>query len=95
MGYYFRLEKRYGNFHLNKNQKYKKLQPDSSALCNNSNGPCTFGFGYNFTNSMTTIKHYANSINEYYDRGSEILQSNNQTKEYDLIEAEVYKIIIE
>ena len=42
-------------FNLNKNQKYKKLQPDSSALCNNSNGPCTFGFGYNFTNSMTTI----------------------------------------
>ena len=44
---------------------------------------------------MKSITHYANNINKYYDKGSEILPSNNQTKEYDLIETEVYKIIIE
>ena len=44
---------------------------------------------------MRAIKHKTNEINEYYDKGSEILPSNNQKKEYDLIETEVYKIIIE
>ena len=44
---------------------------------------------------MRSIKHFANDINNYYDKGSEILPSNNQVKEYELIESEVYKIIIE
>ena len=44
---------------------------------------------------MKSIRHWGNEINEYYDKGSEILQSNNQVKEYELIESEVYKIIIE
>ena len=46
-------------------------------------------------NSIRSIKHYANEINEYYNKGSEILPSNNQVKEYEIIESEVYKIIIE
>ena len=46
-------------------------------------------------NSMKSIRHWGNEINEYYDKGSEILPSNNQVKEYELIESEVYKIIIE
>ena len=41
------------------------------------------------------ISHYADDINKYFENGSEVLPSNNKTKEYDLIETEVYKIIIE
>ena len=44
---------------------------------------------------MKSIRHWGKSINDYYDKGSEILPSNNQAKTYDLIEVEVYKIIIE
>ena len=44
-------------------------------------------------NLMKSISLYADDINEYFDKG--ILPSNNQTKEYDLIETEVYKITIE
>ena len=44
---------------------------------------------------MSSIKHWANDINKTYDKGSEILPSNNQEKVYNLIEVEVYKIIIE
>ena len=83
-------------FNLNKNQKYKKLIADLSIYCGKSYGPLTADFGCNFNKSMKIIKHYANlNINEYYDKGSEILPSNNDKKVYDLIETEVYKIIIE
>jgi len=82
-------------FNLNKNQKYKKLKNDYSIYCDILCGPFTNYFGCYINNSMKSITHYANNINKYYDKGSEILPSNNQTKEYDLIETEVYKIIIE
>ena len=39
--------------------------------------------------SMRSIKHEANDINNYYDKGSEILPSNNLEKLYELIESEV------
>ena len=45
--------------------------------------------------SMSSIKYLANFINFCYDNGSEILPRNNQEEVYDLIEVEVYKIIIE
>ena len=82
-------------FNLNKNQKYKKLKNDYSIYCDILCGPFTNYFGCYINNSMKSITHYANNINKYYDKGSEILPSNNQTKEYDLIETEVYKIIFE
>ena len=44
---------------------------------------------------MRSIKHKANEINEYYDKGSEILPSGGQTKVYDLIETEIYKVTFE
>ena len=44
---------------------------------------------------MKSMKHWAYDINNYFDNGSEILPSNNQAKTYDLIEVEVYKIVIE
>ena len=82
-------------FNLNKNKKYKKLKNDYSIYCNISYGPYTADLECSDVNSMRTIKHWANLINEYYDKGSEILPSNNQIKEYELIDSEVYKIIIE
>ena len=61
----------------------------------NSDGPCTIYLGCNGVNSMRPIKHKANEINEYYDKGSEILPSNNDERVYKLIEIEIYKIMIE
>ena len=82
-------------FNLNKNQKYKKLKADFSILCDSSNGPWTVGFGCSSMNLMKSISHYADDINKYFENGSEVLPSNNQTKEYDLIETEVYKVTFE
>ena len=81
-------------FNLNKNQKYKKLQPEHSIYCFNSFGPLTSNFGCE-NNSMKSLNHWGNNINNFYDKGSEILQNNNLLKKYDLLETEVYKIIIE
>ena len=81
-------------FNLNKNQKYKKLKEYYSIWCYNIDGPYTIYLGCNGVNSMKSIRHWGNEINEYYDKGSEILPSNNQEKVYDLIETEVYKIMI-
>ena len=82
-------------FNLNKNQKYKKLKNHSSIFCDSTCGPDTNYFGCDSSNSMKSITYWANYINNYYDKGSEILPSNNQEKVYDLIETEVYGIIIE
>ena len=82
-------------FNLNKNQKYKKLESNFSVYCSDSYGPNTYLFGCPF-GSIKTITHYGKSLNEYYDKGSEILPNDNdEKKDYDLLEAEVYKIIIE
>jgi len=80
-------------FNLNKEKKYKKIKSDYSAYCNNTCGPYTYGFGYNNTKKKSIL--HGDRINSYYDNGSDILPSNNQTKYYDLLETEVYKIIIE
>ena len=81
-------------FNLNKEQKYKKINSNYSAYCNSTYGPFTGYFGCN-DQKKKSIVHYANYINSYYDNGSDILPSNNQQKYYDLLETEVYKIIIE
>ena len=81
-------------FNLNKNQKYNKLKSDYFFYCRSSFGPFTSDFGC-LTESMKSIKHWGNDINKYYDKGSEILPSNKQEKEYNLIESEVYRIIFE
>ena len=80
-------------FNLNKEQKYKKIKSDYSAYCYSTYGPYTYGFGCD-NNNMKSIVHYAADINSYYENGSDILPSNNQQKYYDLLETEVYKIII-
>ena len=81
-------------FNLNKEQKYKKIKSDYSAYCNSNCGPYTVNLGCH-SSAKKSIVHYANCINSYYENGSDILPSNNQQKYYDLLETEVYKIIIE
>ena len=81
-------------FNLNKEQRYKKIKSDASAYCNNAFGPTTADFGC-YSSAKKSIEHNAADINSYYENGSDILPSNNQTKYYDLLETEVYKIIIE
>ena len=44
---------------------------------------------------MKSLLHDAYYSNKFYDKGTEILPSNNQERVYDLIEAEVFKITIE
>ena len=83
-------------FNLNKNQKYKKSKSDGSIYCISSYGSFARCFGCSSgVYSMKSIIHYSNEINQYYVGGSEILPSNNQIKIYDLLECEIYKIIIE
>ena len=82
-------------FNLNKNLKCKKLIYGQSIYCNSSYGPTTARFGYSSNSPINFIKHWANEINKYYDKGSEILPSNNEERVYELIEIEIYKIMIE
>ena len=82
-------------FNLNKNKICKKLKTDCSIYCNNSCGPWADYFGCDSMNTMKSITHWANKINEFFEKGSEILPSNNKLKQYNLIETEVYKIIFE
>ena len=82
-------------FNLNTNKKYAKLSANASIFCTSSTGPCAVNFGCYDINSMNSITLCGSHINEFYIGGSEILPSDNQTKSFDLIETEVYKIIIE
>ena len=76
-------------FNLNKNKKYKKLSKYYFIFCRIFYGPYIADFGCSEVKSMRSIKHEANDINNYYDKGSEILPSNNLEKLYELIESEV------
>ena len=82
-------------FNLNQNKKYKKVRENYSIYCHQNNGSYTDYFGCDSKcKTMRKIIHYSN-INNAYEKGNEILPSNNQTKYYDLLEAEVFKISIE
>jgi len=64
-------------------------------LYNKNNGPYTDYLGSD-SNCKTMRKIIHNSDIFYsYEKGTEILPSNNQTKYYDLLETEVFKISIE
>ena len=81
-------------FNLNKAQKYRKLKPEKSIYCNSSRGPWIVFLGCENSMKSITLRDNYYKINEYYDKGSEILPSDNKEKKYDLLEIEVYKIII-
>ena len=81
-------------FNLNKNEKYLKVNKNTSIFCKETYGPWTFSFGFYKTYQMKKIQHGGNNINEGYDGGSRILPNNSQsTKLFDVQEVEVYKII--
>jgi len=85
-------------FNLNKKLKCKKIISEKSVYCNCLYGPTTASLGYSSSspiNNMNYIKHWSNDINKYYDNGADILPSNNDERIYELIEVEIYKIIIE
>ena len=82
-------------FNLNKNLKCKKTKSFSSIFCDNTCGPYTINFGCDSSNSMKTIIYLSNYIYNYYYKGSEILSNSDQENVYNLIETEVYEIIIE
>ena len=82
-------------FNLNKNEKYKKIdEKKTSIFCTKDYGPWTYSFGFYKDNSMKKIKHMGFNINNAYEKGSNILLNNsNETKYFNIIEVEVYKII--
>ena len=98
-------------FNLNKEEKYQKLKPEYSLRDqNNNNGPITQCFGcynrdkYDSMKFFYSSNYYYNSkyvLDEYYEKGHEIFpyfncdSSNNGSKKYELIELEVFQIMIE
>jgi len=80
-------------FNLNKNKKYTKIKKGHSLFCDNSYGPYTYGFG--IEGKIKSIVHYGGIICNYYENGDEILPSEKKTKYYEIIEVEVFRIIIE
>ena len=82
-------------FNLNKNQKYKKLRKDLSIYCDKICGPFSGNLGCNFGNEIKNLSHRNNIIyKNCYENDVEILPSNNQEKEYDIQELEIFKIIV-
>ena len=77
-------------FNLDKKEKYKKLIEEKSIDCNYAYGPWVPHFGFD-RYSMKTIRRTYNDINNYFKNGISILES----KDYNNLEVEVYKIIIE
>ena len=83
-------------FNLKNNKKYKKIIPEKSICCKKAYGPWTADFGCGSTNySLNSIRYHAFDIYKYYEKGNEILFSNNHSSDYDVLEVEIYKVIID
>jgi hypothetical protein len=67
----------------NTNWKFNKMRGNgkkgwyNNIFCDSTCGPDTAYFGCDSSNSMKAMTHWANYITNYYDKGSEILPSNN------------------
>ena len=82
-------------FNLNKNAKYKKIKNDNSIYCYNNCGLGVANFGF-YSDKMKKIYHYGTAINNFFEKGSEILPNNTSNLQYfNVKEVEIYKIIIE
>ena len=83
-------------FNLNKKEKYKKIRKEKSIVGHYNFGPCLPGFQFYDVHRMKKISHYGLKIDEYYERGSQILPNNSsELKLFNVDEVEVYRIIIE
>ena len=82
-------------FNLNKKEKYKKLQGNTTSIwCIDHFGPWTNFFG--FCKTMKIIEHRGEEISNTYENGSNILLNDTKGKKYfDVKEVEVFKISIE
>jgi len=92
---HFKKDKETFMFNLNKNEKYKKIdEKNASIFCTKDYGPWTYSFGFYKDNSMKKIEHIGSRINAAYENGSNILLNNStNSKCFDVIDVEVYKII--
>ena len=80
-------------FNLNRNEVYKKVNDITASIYFTKDyGPWTYSFG--FSKSMKIIQHCGLCINYAFENGSNILLNNtNDSKNFNIIEVEVYKII--
>ena len=91
------MERRYGNiyFYLSQNKKFKKLVKEKSIYCGGSCGPYTRAFGIIVGCSMNKLFFNIRGMNSYYFNGTNLLPYSDAINEFDLIEVEVFQIIIE
>ena len=90
---YWQNDKETFIFNLNESKKYQKINSDCSLYYDPSHGFYTAEFGNGTScKSMKKVVHYANYINSYYEKGSEILPSNGKQAYYELVEVEVFKV---
>ena len=80
-------------FNLNKSEKYKKIKNDCSIYVTKDCSPWTYAFGFNSTYQMNKIEHRGICINDYYEKGAEILSNNShEAKWFNVVEVELFKI---
>lgn len=83
-------------FNLNQNTKYKKINPKLNAFCCFSqSGPSVNGLGCNDNVKLNYIYHSRDFINNCYENGSKILPSIKYEQEYEVIEEEIFQILID
>ena len=81
-------------FNLNQNKKYKKINPQHSAICCKSDsGPSVNGLGCNDDISLYYIYHSRDFIDKCYENGSKILPSKKSEEEYEVLEMEIFQVL--
>jgi uncharacterized coiled-coil protein SlyX len=83
-------------FNLNQEQKYIRTDSTSNTLyCRKNCGPSINGFGCNPHKSINYIYHSADTIDSIFKNASKLLPSENVEKEYEVIECEIFQIVID
>ena len=83
-------------FNLNQNQKYNKntFSINPTYYCISNCGPSANGLGCNPDVNLNYIYHSADVIDNIFINGTKLLPSENIEKEYEVIECEIFQIII-
>lgn len=87
-------------FNLNQNKKYKKnftspkIFIKSSFLCQKNCGPSVANLGCNVEENLNFIYHSVEFIDNNFINGKKILPSENDEEGYEVIETEIFQIII-
>ena len=88
-------------FNLNKNTKYEKINKELSIMCNSDFGPWVPGLGFKiiYQRRKKEIKsqmkkiHCYGDLNNYFKKGTNILQNNSLEGTFNIKEVEVFKIM--